>query len=304
MIELVTTAESIEQAKKLIDAGVNTLYIGEDKFGLRLPNSFSRRQIKEITELAHKHEVNICVAVNALMHNDRIADVLEYLQFLESINVDRITLGDPGIVHIIKQNKIELLYVYDAQTMVTSSKVINFWKKRGATGAVLARELTYEELQSIGARAEIPAEVLVYGATCIHHSKRRVVENYFNFTDGDKSESKDLYLAEPKNVDTHYSIYEDLNGTHVFATNDINLLPELSKLLSAGLKSWKLDGLYTKGEDFVRITELFVKAKHAAEKNELTNELLENLTEQLLSYHPKARGLDQGFFVKKPDDVK
>lgn len=176
MIELIATAESIEQAKVLIDAGVDTLYIGEDMFGLRLSYSFSRLEIKETTELAHKHDVNVCVAVNALMHNDRIAYVLEYLKFLESINVDRITLGDPGVVHIIKENKLKLPYVYDAQTMVTSSKVINFWKKRGATGAVLARELTYEELQSIGARAEIPAEVLVYGATCIHHSKRSSVK--------------------------------------------------------------------------------------------------------------------------------
>lgn len=60
-------------------------------------------------------------------------------------------------------------------------------------------------------------------------------------------------MSEPKNIDTHYSIYEDLNGTHVFATNDINLLPELDELLSAGLRTWKLDGLYTKGDDFVKL---------------------------------------------------
>lgn len=304
MIELIATAESIEQAKSLIDAGVDTLYIGEDMFGLRLPHSFSRSVLKEITELAHKQDVKVCVAVNALMHNDRIAKVLDYLTFLESIKIDRITLGDPGIVYILKQNKINLPYVYDAQTMVTSSKVINFWKKRGAQGAVLARELTYEELQMIGERAEVPAEVLVYGATCIHHSKRSLLENYYNFTETDKPESKDLYLSEPKDVDTHYSIYEDLNGTHVFATNDINLLPELNKLLAAGLKTWKLDGLFTKGVDFVRIAEIFIKAKRAAEQDKLTDEFLEELNKQLMSYHPKGRGLDQGFFVRNPDDVK
>ena len=206
MIELIVTAESIKQAKSLIDAGIDTLYIGEDMFGLRLPCSFSRDEIKEITELAHNHGKTVCVAVNALMHNDRIGLVPDYLTFLESIHVDRITVGDPGVVHLLHSNKINLPFVYDAQTMVTSSNVVNFWQKRGAVGGVLARELTHEELISIGAHAKVPVEVLVYGTTCIHHSKRPLVENYFKFTDGDRPESKELYLSEAKRADTHYSI--------------------------------------------------------------------------------------------------
>lgn len=304
MIELIATVESIKQAKSLIETGVDTLYLGEDLFGLRLPYSFSREEIREITQLAHYKKVNVCIAVNALMHNDRIASILDYLVFLESINIDRITVGDPGVVYVLQKNKINLPYVYDAQTMVTSSKVVNFWQKRGAVGAVLARELTYEELTLIGKQAEVPVETLVYGATCIHHSKRPLVENYFNFTQSDKPKSKALYLSEPKNADTHYSIYEDFNGTHVFATNDINLLPELNKLHSANLRQWKIDGLFTQGEDFVKIAQLFVKAKRAANHGLMTPSLLEELNERLLTYHPKTRGLDQGFFIKKPSDVK
>lgn len=304
MVELIATAESIKQATSLIEAGVDTLYLGEDRFGLRLPHSFSREEIKKITQLAHCEQVRVCVAVNALLHNDRIGSVLDYLRFLESIDVDRITVGDPGVVHLLKQHGVQLAYVYDAQTMVTSSKVVNFWKKRGAVGAVLARELTYEELRSIGQQAEVPVEVLVYGATCIHHSKRPLVDNYFNFTKGDRSESSDLYISEPKNADTHYSIYEDLNGTHVFATNDINLLPVLDKLLLANITQWKLDGLYSRGKDFIKMVELFAEAKNKANNDALTPEILKGLNDKLLTYHPQARGLDQGFFVKMPGDVK
>lgn len=41
MMELTATAESADQAKALIDLGVDTVYIGNDEFGLRMPASLS-----------------------------------------------------------------------------------------------------------------------------------------------------------------------------------------------------------------------------------------------------------------------
>ena len=39
MIELITTVETIKQAEQLLAAGADTLYFGEEQFGLRLPAS-------------------------------------------------------------------------------------------------------------------------------------------------------------------------------------------------------------------------------------------------------------------------
>ncbi|WP_349305493.1 peptidase U32 family protein [Bacillus sp. FJAT-50079] len=302
-MELITTAESVDQAKGLIRAGVDTLYIGEEEFGLRLPASFSREEMIEITEFAHTYNKRICVAVNAIMHNDRIKEVIPYLEFLQKIGVDSITVGDPGVIHLLKINKIDIPYVYDAHTMIASAKQINFWMKRGAIGAVLARELTFEELKTIAAQVTIPIEILVYGATCIHHSKRPLLENYFNFTE-QSMPSEGLFISEPKKPDSHYSIFEDMNGTHIFATNDVNLLPYLESLVDVGLTQWKLDGIFTHGDDFIEIARLFIEAKQALAAGNLTEKLIEQLNGQLISLHPKERSLDEGFFLKDPNDVK
>src|SRR5699024_6020957 len=123
-------------------------------------------------------------------------------------------------------------------------------------------------------------------------------DNYFNYTDGQKPLAKKdtLFLAEAKRTDTHYSIYEDVNGTHVFATNDINLLPQLDKLIQSGLTHWKLDGLFTSEEQFTSIVQLFVEAKQAFEKKQMTAELLDQLNQRLLTLNPQERELDTGFF--------
>ncbi len=306
MIEIIATAESVEQGEKLLQVGADTIYIGEDKFGLRLPASFTGDEIKTLTQIAHHEGKQVGVAVNALMHNERIKQVLPYLRTLEEIGVDWISVGDPGVIHLLQTNKIELPFVYDAQTMVTSANQVNFWAKRGAVGAVLARELTYEELKTISEQATVPVEVQVYGSTCIHQSKRPLVSNYMHFVEqaNDTAKEKGLFISEAKNEDTHYSIYEDMNGTHIFATDDINLILHLQKLKDVGIRKWKLDGLFVQGDTFVDIVRLFVNERDAIMNNTWSVEALEERAKQLHALHPKGRGLGTGFFLKDPADIK
>lgn len=306
MIELIATAESIEQAEKLLDAGVDTLYIGEEMFGLRLPTSFSKKELQQITEMAHQAGKKVNVAVNGIMHPEKMEKIPHYLLFLNEIGVDYITVGDPGVVFVLQRDKISIPYIYDGETLVTSSRQINFWAKRGAVGAVLAREVPYEEMVAIKDNLLVPAEVLVYGATCIHQSKRPLLQNYYRYTKNNESVSKErgLFLSEPKKEETHYSIYEDSHGTHIFADNDVNLMEELDKLKQANYIKWKLDGIYAPGDNFVEVAKLFVNAKTQIENGTWTDEQAKEATEKIQLLHPENRGLDIGFFNLDPDEIK
>ena len=90
---------------------------------------------------------------------------------------------------------------------------------------------------------KIPAEVLVYGASIIHHSKRPLLQNYYNFikTDEAVTKERDLFLSEPGDPDSHYSVYEDLHGTHIFANNDLDMMTKLQNSFEHGFDHWKLD---------------------------------------------------------------
>jgi len=304
MIELRATAESVEQAKELITLGVDTVYVGEDEYGLRLPASLSLEEIKEITEFAHRQQKKVCVVVNAIFHNDRIETVVPYLKSLEEIGADSITVGDPGVIRLMARHEIRIPYVYDAHTIVTNARQVNFWAKRGAIGAVLARELTFGEIKAIQSQVTVPVEVQVYGATCIHHSKRPLVGNYLNFTKQERNPERELYISERKASDAHYSIYEDAHGTHIFAADDLNLMPYLGDLSEAGVAWWKLDGIFTGGDCFVSIARLFAEARQAIQEGRWTTERMESLNRQLITLHPKERSLSEGFFLKNAADVQ
>ena len=94
-----------------------------------------------------------------------------FLDFLKEIQADYITVGDAGVFYVLKRDGYPFKTIYDASTMVTSSRQINFWgKQAGASEAVLAREIPSAELFVMAENLQIPAEVLVYGASIIQRS--------------------------------------------------------------------------------------------------------------------------------------
>lgn len=307
MIEIITTVETFEQAKELLEAGTDTLYFGEELFGLRLPASFTREEQRQLVELAHTYGKKVNIAMNGIIHPEKMKKVPEYLQFLKEIGVDQLTVGDTGIIYTMKKHpEWRIPYIFDAETLVTSARQINFWAKRGAVGSVLAREVPFEEMKAMEEKLNVPVEILVYGATCIHQSKRPLLQNYYHFTKQEERVDRDrgLFISEPKKDDTHYSIYEDTHGTHIFASNDINLSKELGLLYQHQFRTWKLDGLFTPGENFVKITKAFVEAKEQILAGTWNEESAEILSKKISELHPQNRELDTGFFYIDPEAIK
>ena len=114
MITITSTAESLEQAKALLEAGVDRLYIGEKNYGLRVPTPLANEDIHKISSLAHDAAKTVTVGVNALMHTEMMAKIKDFLDFLVEIKADRIAVGDAGVIFVLQRDKYELPFTYDA----------------------------------------------------------------------------------------------------------------------------------------------------------------------------------------------
>ncbi|MFD1673026.1 peptidase U32 family protein [Agrilactobacillus yilanensis] len=307
MIELIASPASLQQATALMQAGIDTIYAGEDYFGLRLPHSFERSELTELIQLVHSQNKKIVVAVNAIFHNDRIVNVQNYLEFLAAEKVDRVTIGDPGAIRILQKNQIALDYWYDSADLVTNARQVNFWHQHGAAGAVIANEVPYQELQQLVPNLKAPIQLLVYGAAAIHQSGRPLLTNYFNFVQAHQDKldrEKGLFISEPRKPESHYAIYEDINGTHVFANNDVDLMPRILKVAQLPINHWFLDGLYADETGFVTIAKAFDTARTSFEQGQLTAAQCLQLDELVQQNQPANRAVDTGFFDIDPDDVK
>ncbi|WP_413473826.1 peptidase U32 family protein [Streptococcus parauberis] len=305
-IIITATAESIEHVKALLSLGVDRIYVGEKDYGLRLPHNFTYDELREIATIVHAAGKELTVACNALMHQGMMDAIKPFLDLMKEIQVDYLVVGDAGLFYVNKRDGYNFKLIYDTSVFVTSSRQVNFWGQHGAVQTVLAREIPSAELFTLAENVEFPAEVLVYGASVIHHSKRPLIENYYNFThiDDETTRERGLFLAEPGDAESHYSIYQDNHGTHIFINNDIDMMTKLEELHSHNLNNWKLDGIYCPGDNFLAITKLFIEARELILAGEFSQEKAEELDQELKRLHPKGRDLDTGFYEFDPKTVK
>ncbi|MHD0397553.1 peptidase U32 family protein [Staphylococcus simulans] len=303
MTELLVTPKSVAHIETLIEKGADAFVIGEQKFGLRLAGEFDRTAMKEAVELIHAHGKKAYAAVNGIFHNYHLNAVEDYIDFLHEIRVDRIIFGDPAVVMYVKTQQDPIALNWDAEALVTNYFQCNYWGKRGAKRAVLARELNLEEILNIKANAEVEIEVQVHGMTCMFQSKRMLLGNYYTFQDRQmkiqRNETNHDLLLYDEERENQYPVFEDYNGTHIMSPNDICLIEELEPLLEAGIDSLKIDGvLHTEAyinvctEQYREAIDLYHEDPEAYEDEKFM------LVDPIEDIQPDHRPFDEGFLFK------
>ncbi len=303
--ELLVTPHNVEHLAQLIEAGADAFVIGEQKFGLRLAGEFTLADVEKSVEIAHAAGKKVYVAVNALFHNDRLDDLYAYMQEMERIRPDALLFGDPAVVMAVRELNITVPLHWSPETIATNWFQVNYWAERGATRAVLARELSMDEVTEIKEHANAEIEVQVHGMTCMFQSKRSLLGNYFLYRDQameieNRKENKSMFLHD-KERKNKYPIYEDMNGTHIFSPNDMCIIDELTELFEVGIDSLKFDAILQTPEYTVTVTNLYRQAIDAYfDKGEDAYEdLKDELLEKIEEIQPALRPLDTGFIFKE-----
>jgi U32 family peptidase len=302
--ELLVTPHTVAHLKQLIEAGADAFLIGEQLFGLRLAGEFTIDDIEKSVELAHAAGKKVYVAMNALYHNDKVELLRPYMERLAAAGVDGIPFGDPAVVMAKREADLDIPLHWNTETTATNWFTANYWGKRGANRAVLARELSMEEVIEIKENAEIAIEVQIHGMTCMFQSKRSLLGNYFLYQDKameveNRSKNKNMFLHD-KERHNKYPIYEDTNGTHIFSPNDMCIIDDLNELMDAGIDSFKIDGVLQEASYVTRVTQLYRQAIDMYfESPEAYEEIKDDLLAQIEEIQPELRPLDTGFFFKE-----
>ena len=76
-----------------------------------------------------------------------------------------------------------------------------------------------------------------------------------------------------------------------FANNDLDLMTKLTELVEHGFNHWKLEGLYTPGQNFVEIAKLFIQARSLIQEGNFSHDQAFLLDEEVRKLHPKNRFL-------------
>ncbi|MCM3091366.1 MULTISPECIES: peptidase U32 family protein [unclassified Cytobacillus] len=302
--ELLVTPTSVEDIETLVSAGADAFVVGEQRYGLRLAGEFTREDVKEAVEIAHRHGKKVYVAMNALFHNDKVPELEGYISFLKEVSADAIIFGDPAVLMAARSAAPDMKLHWNTETTATNWYTCNYWGRKGAKRAVLAREINMDAIIEIKENADVEIEVQVHGMTAMFQSKRSLLGNYYEYQGKaleieNRKQEKSMFLHD-KERENKYPIFEDENGTHIMSPNDICIIDELQEMIEAGIDSFKIDGILKSPEYIIEVTKLYRKAIDlCVEDPDQYDESKDGLLTEVEEIQPANRPLDTGFFFKE-----
>ena len=246
--ELLAPAGNLEKMKMALLYGADAVYLGGKAFGLRaFGGNFSREELREGVEFAHKLGRKVYVTVNIFPHNSDLAGLPDYLRYLAEVQVDALLVADLGVFMMAREIIPEMELHISTQANNTNWASVNAWKKLGAKRVVLAREMSLAEIREIREKCAVDLEMFVHGAMCISYSGRCLMSNYFTGRDANRGSCAQAcrwkyHLVEETRPGQYIPIVEDDRGTYIFNSKDMCLLPHLADVIASGVDSLKIEG--------------------------------------------------------------
>lgn len=250
MAELLAPAGSLDHVLSAIDAGADAVYLGGKSFNARkFAHNLSDEELAEAVRIAHVFGVRIYVTVNIVMADKELKALTGYLKYLDSIGVDGIIVQDLAVAAIARKVAPNLPLHGSTQMTVADLDGVRFLERLGFTQAVLAREVSLEEIREICSQTTMAIEVFIHGASCMSYSGQCLMSSFIGGRSGNRGA-----CAQPCRLP--YNLTKDgspllKEDAYILSLKDLNSLEYIDALMDAGVSSFKIEGRM-KGLGYVR----------------------------------------------------
>lgn len=250
-VELLAPAGGFSKLKTAYLFGADAAYIGGKAFSLRsFADNFDADELKSAVEFAHSLGKKVYVTANVFARNADFSALGDYFKYLYLIGADAAIVSDSGVFYAAKKAAPDLALHISTQANLTNKYAVKFWKEQGAARAILARELSLDEIKEIHDFVpDIELEAFVHGAMCISYSGRCLLSDYLSGRPSNRGECVQAcrwnYSVKKRDVGAEsgeLAIEEDERGTYIFNSKDLNMSAHLKEMAEAGVCSFKIEG--------------------------------------------------------------
>lgn len=254
-VELLAPAGDMDSLLAAVNNGADTVYIGGKKFGARkfAPN-FDEQELKEAIQVCHTHGVKLYVTVNTLIHDTELEEALQELKFLYEIGVDAVITQDIGLIRLARKYLKDLELHASTQMHTTNEEALEELKELGIKRAVLAREMTKEEIVSL--HTDLELEVFVHGALCVSYSGQCLFSSLVLNRSGNRGECAGMCrLPYRLKVD---GTVQKKEGSYLLSPKELMTLPKLKEILDLDkISSFKIEGRMKNATYVGYVTKLY-----------------------------------------------
>ena len=282
-LELLSPARDVSIAKEAILHGADAVYIGGPSFGARHNAENSVADIAELVTFAHLFHARVFVTINTILHDDELEAARALIWQLYEIGVDALIVQDMGVMEMDIPS-IELHA--STQTDIRTLERAKFLDKAGFSQLVLARELNLQEIRAIADATDAAIEFFIHGALCVAFSGQCNISHAQNGRSANRGDCSQACRLP-------YTLKDDQGRVvafdkHLLSMKDNNQSANLSALVDAGVRSFKIEGRY-KDVSYVKNITAYYRQR--------LDEILEDRSDLARA----SSGRTEHFFVPDPD---
>lgn len=283
MIELLSPAGSPEGVIAAVQNGADAVYMGMGAFNARRgAKNFTDEEFVKAVRYCHVRGCKVYVTLNTLVNDREMRDAVAAAKLASDAGADALIVQDLGMSYAIRCALPDIPLHASTQMSLHNLAGVEAAAEMGITRAVLARELSFEQIRFITKNASIETEVFVHGELCFCHSG----QCYMSALIGRRSGNRGL-CAQPCRL--QYSLGGRMDD-HPLSLKDNCLVDQIRRLEEAGVASLKIEGRMKRPEYTGIVTGVYAKAireQRNPDKEEM--ELLEKTFSR--------QGFTQGYFI-------
>lgn len=310
MPTLLAPAGSMRPLMTALRFGADAVYCGAKQYGLRAQaGNFDEAQLQEAVCLAHEKGVKVNLTLNIFAFDNDLPGMVQAARQAKEMGVDAVIVSDLGAIARIAREVPGLDIHVSTQANTTNSDAARVYRALGAKRIVLAREMTFEQIEDMVRELgdEMELESFIHGAVCMSHSGRCMLSSFLNGRSANRGACSQpcrwtYMLTESTRPEEPMPIEEDARGTAILSSRDMCMFDHLPRLMESGVQCFKVEGRM-KNELYIatvigtyrRAMNAYVKNPEAYEKDTVLRSTLRRELDKV-----SHRVYDTGFYFGQP----
>ncbi len=289
MLELLSPAGSPEAVIAAVQNGADAVYLGMGDFNARRgAKNFTNEEFEKAVTYCRVRGCRVYVTLNTLVNDREMGAAVDAARLASSCGADGIIIQDLGLISAIRRALPDIPLHASTQMSIHNLAGVQAAAEMGLTRAVLARELSLEEIKYITKNAPIETEIFVHGALCFCHSGQCYMSSLIGRRSGNRG-----MCAQPCRM--QYSLGGRMDD-YPMSLKDNCLVDRLREIEEAGVACIKIEGRMKRPEYTAIVTGIYSKALR--EHRQPTPEEMTMLTRAF-----SRQGFTQGYFDGDKKDM-
>ena len=232
--EILAPAGSFDSLIAAVQCGADAVYLGGKGMNARRSaGNFDAEELRRAVEYCHLRDVKVYQTINIVMFQHETDEAIDTIRQAAEAGVDAVLTQDLAIARMVRECAPSLPIHASTQMSIHNIEGVRLCEELGFSRAVLARELTAEEIAAICAATPLEIEVFVHGALCMSVSG----QCYLSSMIGGRSGNRGL-CAQPCRL----PFSTDGGGEYALSLKDLSLADRIGELTRMGVASLKIEG--------------------------------------------------------------